>query len=494
MKKLISILIIVLLVLVSSCSKFLSVDEKNPNSASAVPSNLMLPAALNTTSRLIDLPRRYDFVYLWHGLWSISNGYAQPSSLVQYNLANTDYQDDFNGSYLNGSNYDFMEKNSVGPKLQSYVAIAKIMKAYIFANLVDAYGDVPYSEAFKTDQGILKPKYDKQQDIYEDLIVQLDAAIDLIKTTPADAEELGDFDIVFGGDMTLWKKFANTLKLRILMHQADMANRSAYITAAIATTASEGYLGAGEGALVNPGYVQSTGKMSPFWETFYKQDGSQQSDGLAYYKAGQDACDFYIGNNDPRGVLFFAPYSGTSIGGNYFGANLLSNPNVTSNLGPGMLQAYNQPAPLLTDFESLFIQAEACVRGFIPGTAKTLYETAVTQSFDWVGATGAATYLAQVGKPLVNFNEATTNAAKIKLIITQKWAANNGIAPMEIWTDYRRTGFPDFIHFTEDAAKANATPPVRLLYPEYEKSVNNDQLLKVGTIDPFTSKIFWQNR
>ncbi len=309
MKKIISILIVIL-VLASSCTDFLTVNEKNPNSASAVPSNLMLPAALNTTSRLVNLPRRYDFVYLWYGLWSISNGYAQPSSLVQYNLANTDYQGDFNDCYLNGSNYDYIEKNSTGAKQQSYVAIAKIMKAYLFANIVDAYGDVPYSEAFKTADGILKPKYDAQQTIYEDLIVQLDAAINLIKTSPADAEELGDFDVVYGGDMTLWKKFANTLKLKILMHQADMASRSAYITSAIATTAAEGYLGAGEGALVDPGYVQSSGKMSPFWETFYKQDGSQQSDGLAYFKAGQDACDFFINNNDPRGVLIFAPYSG----------------------------------------------------------------------------------------------------------------------------------------------------------------------------------------
>ncbi len=182
------------------------------------------------------------------------------------------------------------------------------------------------------------------------------------------------------------------------------------------------------------------------------------------------------------------------IGGNYFGATQLANTSVTSNLGPGLLRAYNQPAPIMTDFESLFIQAEACVRGFIPGTAKTFYESAVTQSFALIGATDAATYLAQAGKPLVNFDLAVTTADKIKLIITQKWVANNGNAPLEIWTDYRRTGYPDFIHWSEDPAKAFATPPVRLLYPQYEISVNNDNLLKVGTIDPFTSKIFWQNR
>jgi hypothetical protein len=492
MKKIFSIFI-VLVVLGSSCTKdFLNVNDKNPNSASIVPANLVLPAALNTSSRLTNLSTRFDFVYLWYGIWSISPGYAQPSSLVQYNLANSDYEGHFNDSYLNAQNYSYLEKASTGPKLQYYAAVAKIMKAYIFANLVDAYGNVPYSDAFKNAEGILKPKYDDQKTIYEDQIIQLDAAIGLIKSAPADAEGLGDYDIVYGGDMTLWIKFANTLKLRILIHQADMTGRSTYITSAIATTASEGYLGVGEGALANPGFVQSSGKMSPLWETFYKQDGSQQTN-FAYYKAGLDACDFFNNNNDPRGIKFFAPYSGALIGGNYFGATLLNTATV-SNLGTGLLKSYNQSAPLITDFESLFIQAEACVRGFIPGTAKTFYESAVAQSFAYIGATGAATYLAQAGKPLVNFDLAVTNADKIKLIITQKWIASNGIAPLEIWTDYRRTGYPDFIHWSEDPAKSNPTPPVRLLYPQREISVNEANVLAVGKISPFTSKIFWQNR
>ena len=77
-----------------------------------------------------------------------------------------------------------------------------------------------------------------QQTIYEDLVLQLDAAMELINTTPADADEVGAYDIVYHGDMDLWLKFANTLKLRILVNQSDMTGRAAYITAAIATTPS----------------------------------------------------------------------------------------------------------------------------------------------------------------------------------------------------------------------------------------------------------------
>ncbi len=206
-----------------------------------------------------------------------------------------------------------------------FKAIAKIMKAYVYQYLVDVYGNVPYTQALKTDEGILKPEYDNQQTIYEDLVLQLDAAMDLITDAPGDANEVGDYDIIFDGDMDLWWKFANTLKLRLLLNQSGMANRAAYITGALATQphSTADYLGVGEGVMLNPGYVKSSGKMNPFWENYYKQDDSQQSDGLGYDVAGQDACDFLNDNNDPRKFRFFTPSSAGSdeVLGNYFGQN-----------------------------------------------------------------------------------------------------------------------------------------------------------------------------
>jgi hypothetical protein len=166
--------------------------------------------------------------------------------------------------------------------------------------------------------------------------------------------------------------------------------------------------------------------------------------------------------------------------------------------------AFNQSSPILTDFESLFLQAEAAQRGYITDDPKALYESAVTQSVLYLGQTStldpstyvpltgadAATYLAQV-KPLVNY-DASPN--KLQAIITQKWVALNGINPMPVWTDYRRTGFPDFIHFSIDPLRISDIPPVRLLYPQTEINTNNDNVLAQGTISLTGSKIFWQNR
>jgi hypothetical protein len=496
MKKLF-ILLTVLLVVGSACKKdFLNVNEKNPNNASSVPASFVLPAALNYTSILVNTPGNYQFIYTWYGLWSISGGYSQDLNMTQYNLLNSHFQGDWSQAYTNLQNYDYIEKSSGAYSQKAYRAIAKIMKAYLFQNLVDTYGNVPYSQALKTDQGILKPAYDDQQSIYEDLVVKLDTAMNIISTITPDVEAVGAKDIIYGGDMTLWAKFANTLKLRILLNQANMTGRASYITSALATTASVGYLGAGEGAWLNPGYLQSAGKMNPFWERFYKQDNSQQSDGLGYFIAGQDACDFLTANNDPRKLRFFQAYSGTNVQGNYFGALILQTVPNSSKIGPGMLRAFNQDAPILTDIESLFLQAEAAQRGLISGTAKDFYEAAVTQSVIYEGgasgtSASAAVYLSQAGKPLVNFDAGPN---KLQTIITQKWCALNGLSPMPIWTDYRRTGYPDFLHFSQDPFKKNETPPVRLLYPQTEINTNNDNVVLQGTIDLFTSKIFWQNR
>lgn len=289
------------------------------------------------------------------------------------------------------------------------------------------------------------------------------------------------------------------------MNQADMDGRSSYISTALATTASVGYLGAGEGAWLNPGYQQTANKMSVFWEKFYKQDNSLQPDALGYYVANQDACNFLTTNNDPRKLRIFQPYTGTSIQGNYFGGYVLQLVSNTSKIGYGMLQSYKQSSPILTDWESLFLQAEAAERGFITtADPKALYESAITQDILYLGqksfwdpssyvplsSTDAATYLAQI-LPDVNY-DASPN--KLEAIITQKWLSMIGISPMPAWTDYRRTGYPNFIHFSIDPLRASDTPPVRLLYPQTEITTNNDNVLAQGTISLTTSKIFWQNR
>src|SRR5678810_550049 len=110
------------------------------------------------------------------------------------------------------------------------------MQCYVYQELVDLYGDVPYGDAFKGTENIL-PAYAKQKDIYEDLVKRLDASMTAMTaaTWPTDAAKLA-VDIFFQGNKSNWIRFANTLKLRILMRQSFMPGRDGYITTNINST------------------------------------------------------------------------------------------------------------------------------------------------------------------------------------------------------------------------------------------------------------------
>ena len=112
------------------------------------------------------------------------------------------------------------------------------MKAYIFQTLVDIYGNIPYSDALKGVEQ-LAPKFDDQKAVYENLITTLDEAIVDLKAN-AFASAFAGTDIVFKGNTTKWVKFANSLKLRILMHQAKMTGREGYITTELNKINTEG--------------------------------------------------------------------------------------------------------------------------------------------------------------------------------------------------------------------------------------------------------------
>ena len=138
------------------------------------------------------------------------------------------------------------------------------MKAFIFQQIVDLYGNAPYTEALKG-SAVLFPKFDDQKTIYEGLIKDLDSAITYIKANPFTGAGAAA-DVVFKGNSTRWIQFANSLKLRILIRQSRIAGRSAYIIAEInkAAAATEGFLPTGVDVGINPGWLATAGKTNPY--------------------------------------------------------------------------------------------------------------------------------------------------------------------------------------------------------------------------------------
>ena len=464
----------------ASCSNdFFDVNESQNSPVSSTP-KLSLPVAQKYTVDLLNGGyNSYNTVgNLWSYSWAAGGDYIYFTDETKYLITSGFRTATFNSTYLLPlNNYDIIEKNT-DPQYANYVAIAKIMKAFHFQYLVDAYGDVPYSEAFQR-QGNTTPKYDDAQEIYNDLLVQLTAAQTLIAASASDATVLTpSSDKMLNGNMAMWAKFANTIKLRILLRQTQIG-----VSDYSSVNNGIGFLGAGETVFCNPGYINETNKQNPFYASFGKTAAGDPASNANATRATDYAIAKLSG--DPRRSRLFAAVGTTT---NYVGiaqnqpAGLAS--SNLSGVGPGLLSSSSQSAIIMQGAESLLLQAEAVARGFIPGDANALYNDAVQASFNELGAGAAASYLGTNGYPN------GTLAQNVGAIIYQKWVALMGTNGFEVWIENRRTGYPDI----PVAPNATSTVlPVRLLYPSTEYGTNPNNVPAQTSGDAFTSKVFWDN-
>ncbi|WP_158642970.1 SusD/RagB family nutrient-binding outer membrane lipoprotein [Mucilaginibacter ginsenosidivorax] len=437
------------------------------------------------------------------------------------------------------------EQNSKKNNQPFYWGIAKFLKAFYYSNAVDIYNDIPYTEAFRSD--IRTPRYDKGQFIYEDLMVQLDSALTLIKGAPqGNALHISDADIMCHGNKDKWYRIINTLKLRLLIHQANRSERQTYIQKEIAKIVQSGYgfLQSGEDADVNPGYTDQKPSIYFQWNSAFdvtvRNYTSSNTYGLlpAWTRAcaNTTAMDLLKGNRDPRLQFFYNPITtplppganepfvqldSASYRGNRFGLTIdqgiypyqgsdyvsqvggvQTRGVIVSPLSTGIIKGYNMNDFIITSVESAFLQAEAVQRGWLGGSAETAYQTAVKESFRWLNVGGNNTN-PQLSDDIFNKwyadesghgnSNVSWNAApdKYKLIMFQKYMALNGINPIESYTDYRRNGRFPAIPVSYNNLKINNNMPIRSPYPYTEYAQNAEHVKAEGDINIFTSKIWW---
>jgi hypothetical protein len=482
--------------LLGACKKgYLDINE-NPNTPTLATPSLIATGALNSTAAFTTGNSIfYSFSALWMNYWMTPGGVSGWYEERSYNFTTN-----WNGStalwanlYDNLSDYTYLESQSKKSGEDFFVGIAKTMKAWDYQYLVDFYNNVPYSEASQS-VNFLTPKYDKGQDIYEDLAKQLDSAAILFKSATVSGAA-ATADIYTKGNLTKWGKFANSLKLRILLRQSEMAGRETYIKGEIAKIDANGfgYIGTAEGISNNPGYANIAGKQNPFWAVYGYQVNGTKTNSHGYMLASDYGMNFLKNNSDPRLGRFYSKINddkGTSYVSLAWGqdVNFDQTLQTVSGIGKGLLKSADQAQPIMTDFESLFIQAEAAQRGYISGNAKTLYEAAVTANFVYLGLTKeeAATYLSS--QAVANWDG---NADKIALIIKQKWAAMNGTNDIEPWSDYRRLELPADMPISIASTVTTRKIPVRMLYPQPEYNTNRTNVTAEGDVNQFTSRIFW---
>jgi hypothetical protein len=466
---------------ISSCSdNFFDVNDDQNNPTYSTP-ELTLPVAQKFTVDIFQ--GNYNSMNtlgnLWTYTWAAAGDYAYFEEETKYIITSGFRTQNFETAYLRPlANYNYVE-SFTDSKYDNYRAIAKIMKAFHFQYLVDAYGDIPYTEAFERGNNPT-PAYDNAQDIYNDLIVQLTAAQSLIANADSGTLSVGSRDIMCGGDMTKWSKFANSLKLRILLRQSSKVGNT--ITAATLTAnidASVGFLGVGETVFANPGYLDLISlKQNPFYDAF-KLDAS----GIASANSNATrATPWALGLLDvldPRKPLIWKKVGATYVGIEQNGIGGLP-ATALSGMGDGILKSSTMPATIMQSSESLFLQAEAALRFGVFGDATDLYNKAVQENFTQLGA-GSSAALTAGGS--LGFT------GTLEDIIKQKFIALMSTNGYENWIEYRRTGFPANM----PTAPGQAVKPVRLLYPTSEYSSNGENVPAQTSGDAFTSKVFWDN-
>ncbi|ADR22874.1 hypothetical protein MATR_32770 [Marivirga tractuosa] len=193
----------------TSCEEFEEFNE-NPNEPTDVSPSVLMPSAI-----------RQSVNTMVNESFLLGNNIAQLTSKTLRTEADTYNWNAFptfwEGLYGSLTDVKGVETEAIEAGNEQQEAAAIVLKSWIFANLTNAYGDIPYSEAITGDDNNLTPAYDTQESIYNDILAELDRASDLLANGSGSIEG----DILYSGDATKWQKLANSLRLRLLMTAGD---------------------------------------------------------------------------------------------------------------------------------------------------------------------------------------------------------------------------------------------------------------------------------
>lgn len=495
-------------------------DNINPNEPVLnQTSPIQLLSAAETTTYDAQTTDIMALSNVWLNCWAGNEYYfaAPLNTEYQMNITTGFRNGIWNHNYLAMGNLANIVKHEQGAEYPHHVAIAKILLANSMQYMVDFYGDVPYSEAFlRIDNST--PKYDKGEDVYKALVIQLNEAI---ASLDASAKyKVGAEDVIFGGDTTEWKKLANTLKLRLLLRQSKVTDATirTFVDAQLQSLSGASFIT--DDVTINPGYSAATeAQQNPLireygWLIYddsanntygYRYIGDL-SDHFAKLLVGTDANT--TGVTDARGTIMYRSVSGTlkgiiQGGGKVTGATEASFSRLRWKYYNYSSETSGMDGYIMLKSESELLQAEAAELYpaiFSGGQAK--FEQAVRSSFRFyyetfygadyevevngveipVGTYAenlAATYLTNLSTKPYGWNGSKGHIAAIQY---QRMVALNLVKPQETYINYLKTGFPE----TPNALTAiYPNKPYRLLYPSSEYVANSANVPNISAADAF---------
>lgn len=482
MKTMKKIIIILLVLVVASCTKNFEDMNLNKKSPSAVEGQtLFTNAQRNLADQVASISVNFNIYNLW-AQYITETTYTDEAN---YDVVNRTIPDNAFEVLYRDVLMDFKEANKIITATEflptetaikeNQLAIIEIMSIYTWQRIVDQWGDVPYSEALDVDNTL--PKYDDAATIYKDLFVRLDAAIAKLDVASG---SFADADIIYSGNTGSWLIFANTLKLKLGLSVIDYPGLATQAKAAIEGAVTAGVM-TSNADNAEFGYLSATPNTNPIYMDLV-------ASGRHDFVATNTMVDIMLPLNDPRLPIYYQTRD-TGAGPEFIGGIYGANCAYDNHSAPGVvLEDPTLPCVLMDYSETEFYLAEAAAKGFIVGgTAESHYNAGIEASIlFWGGTAGdASTYIASAGVAW-----ATANGTDNQKIAVQGWIAafNRGYLG---WTIWRRLDFP-VLNPPPGVIYSNI--PVRTIYPINEQTLNGANYKAAAAAiggDKLTTKLFW---
>ena len=464
---------------VAGCTDDFTELNTNPNAPTDVGVQYLLPAGIvDAVNDLLGTGFDRGTASVWVQHYSR----LQYGGIDRYEMDGT-FSDGLWSRLFTGAlvDFDVMVQQAGALNNANQEAVGRIMRAWMFHNMTDLWGDIPHSQALGgLTAGNITPTYDPASQVYSDLLAELTSASSQIAPTgtlfgDAFRGTVGNPDILYLGEMENWRLFANSLRLRMAMRIQSASEVSSAIAAGVFQSSSQ------EAKLNWLGVPPNENPMSP---AFIQRPGD--------FRISKTMVDNLILYDDPRLPIYADAARET---GEFAGMpNGMDDDHgiefeQVSRVGEYFLRP-NTPTWIMSYAEVSLLQAEAAVRGFAGGDAQSLYEAGIRASMETYDISSADidAYLAGA---LVAF--APDMAGRLEQIGMQLWFALYDQGP-EAWASWRRSGVPHLVAGPDNVN--NNIIPLRLPYPQSELSVNGTNLASAEAAqglssDPQNVPLFW---
>lgn len=477
LKYFIVLLIVGPFLMLTSCDKDFEEINTDPNNPVSVPAELLLAGTLRSTADRIEdyfLAGEASECWIQHlgkPVYNDAELYIPRQGSIE-NLWTVLYSSV-------AKDADVMRELAAEQDNSNLQGVALVIKANAIHTLTDSFGSIPLSEALQGDQGLTEPVYDDSETVvYPAIIAMLDEANALLNGQGSiDASQ----DLLYGGDWTKWKKYANSLKFRVLMRASTSGTTAlGNIPSQLQALVSSGSMFTSNADEAKMTYLGASPNANPWFEGLV--DGGRTTE----WCMGEQLVMYMQSTNDPRLPVYAQEVGGNGSGNGYVGKpagiedignSFYGDSNNVSLIGEKYLEA-TRPAYFMSYAQLKLYMAEAAERGFIGGSAATYFQE------------GIAASCAYNGVPALSMSY-SGGAAGLEEIGKQMWVALY-MQGHEAWAEWRRTGFPS-LPLAIDAVEPAI--PTRFNYPGSQQSVNGvnyTAAVAAQGADKLTTPLWWQ--